>query len=115
MFGLLPRQGRLPGLLVGGPIGVIFILLGNYMPRVRQNYTFGIKTPWTLADEVVWQRTHRVGGMVFVLMGAAIFLSALFPMASTGGIIGGIVILGVAVMYLYSYLLYKKRHPGGKK
>ena len=48
-------------------------------------------------------------------MGAAIFLSALFPMASTGGIIGGIVILGVAVMYLYSYLLYKKRHPGGGK
>ena len=36
-------------------------------------------------------------------------------MASTGGIIGGIVILGVAVMYLYSYLLYKKRHPGGEK
>ena len=63
----------------------------------------------------MWQRTHRVGGLVFVLMGAAIFLSVLFPMASTGGIIGGIVILGVAVMYLYSYLLYKKRHPGGKK
>ena len=48
-------------------------------------------------------------------MGAAIFLNAVFPMASTGGIIGGIVILGVAVMYLYSYLLYKKRHPGGEK
>lgn len=115
VFGLLPRQGRLPGLLVGGPIGVMLILLGNYMPRVRQNYTFGIKTPWTLADEVVWQRTHRVGGLVFVLMGAAIFLNALFPVASTGGIIGGIVILGVVVMYLYSYLLYKKRHPGGEK
>ena len=109
VFGLLPQQGKLPGLLVGGPIGVMFILLGNYMPRVRQNYTFGIKTPWTLADEVVWQRTHRVGGLVFVLMGVVIFLNALFPTASTGGVIGAVVV------YLYSYLLYKKRHPGGEK
>ena len=58
---------------------------------------------------------HRVGGLVFVLMGVVIFLNALFPTASTGGVIGAVVILGSVVVYLYSYLLYKKRHPGGEK
>ena len=52
---------------------------------------------------------------MFVLMGVVIFLNALFPTASTGGVTGAVVILGSVVVYLYSYLLYKKRHPGGEK
>ena len=89
-------------------IGMSSGLLAGSFNEFFQKYNKPPLMPPSWVFPVVWT-------MLFVLMGAAIFLSALFPMASTGGIIGGIVILGVAVMYLYSYLLYKKRHPGGEK
>ena len=50
-------------------IGVLFIFIGNYLPKLRQNYTVGIKLPWTLADEDNWARTHRLGGKLFVACG----------------------------------------------
>jgi len=56
------------------------VLLGNVMGQVRHNYFVGIRTPWTLADEEVWRRTHRMGGRLFVLGGLAI---------AAGGLVGG--------------------------
>ena len=73
-FGVLPDG--IMGMLIGGGIGVLFILLGNYMPRARQNYTFGCRTPWALADEHNWARTQRMGGITFIIMGAVILLTA---------------------------------------
>lgn len=43
-------------------VGMLFIAIGNYMPKIKPNYFFGIRTPWTLENEEVWQKTHRVGG-----------------------------------------------------
>ena len=43
-------------------IGLMFIVLGNYMGKVRKNFFIGIRTPWTLASDEVWNRTHRLGG-----------------------------------------------------
>lgn len=43
-------------------VGALFILIGNYLPRVRTNFFLGIRTPWTLSDEEVWRKTHRIGG-----------------------------------------------------
>ncbi len=43
-------------------LGLIFIVIGNYLPKARQNYTIGIKIPWTLANEENWNRTHRLAG-----------------------------------------------------
>ncbi|MCL6588144.1 MAG: SdpI family protein, partial [Anoxybacillus sp.] len=59
------------------PIGVggLFIVLGNYMPKIKPNYFIGIRTPWTLENEEVWQKTHRVGGKVFVIMGVLVMLT----------------------------------------
>ena len=48
-------------------MGILFMLLGNYMPKLRQNYTIGIKLPWTLCSEENWYRTHRLGGKNFLL------------------------------------------------
>ena len=61
-----------------GIFGLLFIGLGNYLPRVRPNFTFGIRTPWTLASEEVWRRTHRASGPVFVAAGIATLIAALF-------------------------------------
>ena len=50
-------------------IGVMFIGLGNYMPKLKQNYTIGIKVPWTLNSEENWNMTHRMAGKVYVVGG----------------------------------------------
>lgn len=57
-------------------IGLLFIVLGNYLGKVRKNFFIGIRTPWTLASDEVWSRTHRLGGWVFVLIGFFMFLNA---------------------------------------
>ncbi|HTM80109.1 SdpI family protein [Asticcacaulis sp.] len=49
--------------------GLLFILIGNYMPKMRRNWVMGIRTPWTLADERVWDKTHRFAGPLFMLSG----------------------------------------------
>ncbi len=88
-------------------MGVIFILLGNYMPRIRPNYTFGIRTPWTLASETVWKKTHRVGGYVLVLSGIMMVVSSFFHgWASLIGI--GVLLAGAIVSSVYSWLVFRE-------
>ena len=110
VFGKLPDNSSLIGILVFGGIGVLFIILGNFMPQVKQNYTFGCRTPWALNDEHNWQRTQRMGGYTFVIMGISLLVIAFL-----GGLLGdaGCMILllvavfgGTAWIYLYSYLVY---------
>ncbi len=110
VFGKLPDNSSLIGILVCGGIGVLFIILGNFMPQVKQNYTFGCRTPWALNDEHNWQRTQRMGGYTFVIMGISLLVIAFL-----GGLLGdaGCMILllaavfgGTAWIYLYSYLVY---------
>lgn len=76
VWGVVPLTGAV-GIIVTTAIGVLFIGMGNYLPRVRQNYTMGVKTPWALADPENWQRTQRFGGKCFVVMGWASSPSAL--------------------------------------
>ena len=76
MFGKLPDNSSLIGILVCGGIGVLFIILGNFMPQIKQNYTFGCRTPWALNDEHNWQRTQRMGGYTFVIMGISLLVIA---------------------------------------
>lgn len=89
---------------------VLFIILGNFMPQIKQNYTFGCRTPWALNDEHNWQRTQRMGGYTFVVMGIVLLV-----LAFLGGLLGDIATLivllaavlgGSAWIYLYSYLVY---------
>lgn len=57
--------------LLAGGLG--FIVMGNFMGKTRSNFFIGIQTPWTLASETVWRRTHRFGGKLFMLSGAVMF------------------------------------------
>lgn len=59
-------------------IGITFIVVGNYLPKCRQNYTMGIKLPWTLNDEENWNYTHRLGGFVWVVAGFLQIINAFF-------------------------------------
>ncbi|MFN8493250.1 MAG: SdpI family protein [Caldilineaceae bacterium] len=89
-------------------LGILFIVMGNYMGKIRRNYTFGIRTPWTLASDVVWDKTHRLGGKVFMVAGLLILLSAFFA----NGLLHFYIMLGallgaVALVVVYSYWVWR--------
>lgn len=98
----VPFQKVLPALM-----GIMFIVLGNYMSQLRHNYFIGIRTPWTLASEYVWKKTHRFGGYVFVLIGL-LALASLFIGGAAMPVVVAALLIGTAVIVLYSYLIYKK-------
>ncbi len=87
-------------------VGLMFVVLGNYMGKVRKNFFIGIRTPWTLASDEVWSRTHRLGGKVFVLIGIFMMLNSLvrFPVQ---WLIASIVVVAL-VPVIYSYVIYRR-------
>ncbi|MBZ4687378.1 MAG: hypothetical protein PWQ96_205 [Clostridia bacterium] len=88
-------------------IGILFVAMGNYMTQIRHNYFFGIKTPWTLASETVWRKTHRLGGILYVGAGILI-LSSILTSDKVGFVITiGSVIAVIIISTIYSYLIFK--------
>ena len=91
-------------------IGLMFIMLGNILPKIPSNFFAGIRTPWTLSSEEVWRKTHRLGGINFVIAGLLmIVITAVFGNNSTANIIMFVLFMSL-VLYpvLYSFILYKK-------
>ena len=89
-------------------IGILLLVIGNYMPQIRSNYTFGIKTPWALESPYVWKKTHAAGGVLFCIYGILMILSGIFPSPWMTNLTLAVILLGVAGMYLYSWLLFRK-------
>jgi len=94
-------------------IGGFYALLGNWMGKVRRNFYVGIRTPWTLASEAVWDRTHRVGGRVMLAAGLAVAVTGLFASDPVCFIVlmAG---LGGSAIWAVLYSLYLYRHLGGQ-
>ena len=86
-------------------IGLLFAIIGNYMPKCKQNYTIGIKIPWTLNSEENWNKTHRFAGWLWTICGLLIMLT---------GFVGGFWILFVVMLLMvlapvvYSFILHRK-------
>jgi immunity protein, SdpI family len=94
-------------------VGLLFVGLGNYLPRFRSNWWMGIRTPWTLESERVWRETHRVGGRTFVAGGAVAALAALLlpdPVRTWVAMAA----LGTAslIPVVYSYLVWRREGSG---
>ncbi len=89
-------------------IGLLFIVLGNYMGKIKPNWFVGIRTPWTLSSESVWNKTHRLGGWTFVLAGLVLIISPLFPTLSTRIIVVVAVVVAALISTIYSYFLYSR-------
>lgn len=89
-------------------IGILFIIIGNYMPQIRQNYTFGIRIPWALDNAHNWRITHRVGGYSFIVGGLLFIIGALFSptVQQILSIVAIVVILVIPT--LASYIYFKK-------
>ena len=101
------------GLLVFLQLGIAFVLIGNYMPKVKQNSTLGIKIYWTLSNEENWNKTHRLAGKLWVGGGVLMLMLGLLPIKWMIPVLIGEILLMVLVPMLYSYQLYKKHKAQG--
>lgn len=93
-------------------IGLLFVIMGNYLSKIKPNWFIGIRTPWTLSSEENWNKTHRLGGKVFILGGVLMILQSLAPVKFRLAlfIITLTMILAGTVGYsLFLYLLEKKK------
>lgn len=101
---------RIPvGRVIPFGVGVLLAVLGNVLPRARSNWTFGIRTPWTLSSDRVWERTHRVGGYLMVAGGVAIALAALgAPMTTIPIVTVLAVAFSVGGAFIYSYAVWRQ-------
>ncbi len=100
----LPMQHIIPVLL-----GLLLVIIGNYFGKLRKNFFAGIRTPWTLASNEVWTRTHRLGGWLFVTGGLAIVAAGLLaPPVSVPFILIAVIGVLVIVPYTGSYFIYRR-------
>lgn len=102
--------GGLPmGRITTAGVGLLLCVLGNYMPKFKCNYFVGIKTPWALASETVWRKTHRLGGILWfwggLLMAALAFL---LPEKALALILPFILVPVALIPMLASYFYYRK-------
>ena len=87
-------------------VGLMFLIVGNLLPKCRQSYTLGIKLPWTLHNEENWNKTHRFGGKLWVIGGVITMATAFL---GSFWILLAVLIVMVAAPTIYSYSLYRKQ------
>ena len=98
--------------IVGLGVGGMFILIGNLMTRIRPNWFMGIRTPWTLSSDTVWRKTHRFGGVAFVIAGVCIAATGLLGSRwALYAAIGSAVAAGLGSV-VYSYVVWKGEQRG---
>ena len=93
------------GMIANILVGLMFIIMGNYMSKNRQNYTVGIRIPWTLGSEENWDRTHRFASKLWVI-GGIIFVINAFVQSIL--ILVVIILMTMIAPMIYSFVLYKK-------
>jgi uncharacterized membrane protein len=86
--------------------GTLFIIIGNFLGKTRKNFFIGIRTPWTLASDEVWIRTHRLGGWVFVACGAVLLGSSFFT--ASPWFMLPVVISAALIPVVYSFIAYMR-------
>lgn len=96
------------GRVVMALLGVMYLWIGNVIGQIRPNYFVGIRTPWTIENEEVWRRTHRLAGPLMMIGGLVLVAMAFVPGMTLGWIIPVVLITSVLVPTVYSFLLYRK-------
>ncbi len=87
-------------------VGLLFIIIGNYLPKSKQNYTVGIKLPWTLNNEANWNKTHRLAGYLWIIGGLLMFLNSFLKIYWIP-VFFIIISCLIFIPAIYSYILYK--------
>lgn len=89
-------------------VGALFMAIGNVLPRARPNWLFGIRTPWTLTNDRVWERTHRLGGMTFVAAGLVLIAGAFLDPKAMVVVLIVVSVVASIVPVAYSYFAWRQ-------
>jgi uncharacterized membrane protein len=87
--------------------GFLFVFVGILLMRSKRNYMIGIRTPWTLANDEVWDRTHRLGGRLFIAAGILTVLSVFWPGIAIWVLMGGLLV-ATLISLVYSYWVFQQ-------
>jgi len=87
-------------------LGLLLVVMGNFLGKVKRNFFLGIRTPWTLADDEVWLRTHRLGGKTFVLGGILVIVGV--ARGASFGQCTAVAMLAALIPAVYSYVAYRR-------
>lgn len=101
-------------LLVPPALGVLFIVAGNLIGRAEPNWFIGIRTPWTLSNDAVWRKTHKVGGPLFQAAGVVSILSVVWPQHSFSVTMTAIIAAGIYSV-IFSYFEYQKERRATRR
>lgn len=94
-------------------LGLMFVIIGNYLPKCKQNYTIGIKLPWTIQNEENWNKTHRLGGKVWVIGGLLMMSMIFLPRGIIPFVILPVMLIIALIPTIYSYILSKRQRENG--
>lgn len=94
-------------------MGIMFMAIGNYLPKCKMNYTMGIKVPWAYTSEENWNATHRFGGKVWFFGGMALLFGAFLPDGWAVAVMLIFILVLAFIPVLYSYLYYRKQKARG--
>ena len=103
-LGIIANSTRI-GLVM---VGIVFLVVGNYLPKTKQNYTVGIRLPWTLDSEENWNKTHRLAGRLWVLGGLIILVNGFLSWAAFYVFIAVLLVM-VLVPIFYSYWISRSQ------
>lgn len=101
------------GFIKSGPtlvttfLAIVFIVIGNYLPKMQRNATVGIRIPWTLSDDKNWYKTHRMAGKLWVIGGLIILLES-FVQVAMPYVMGVVIAIMIIAPMIYSFLLSRK-------
>jgi uncharacterized membrane protein len=89
-------------------MGILFFFIGYMLRKAKRNFFIGIRTPWTLSSDKVWDETHRVGSVLFMISGAFAFIGSLFGGTLAFWFLFVPIIGSTLITLLYSYVLYQR-------
>ena len=101
-----------PNLVLPIGIALLFFYLGAMMRHVKRNFFIGIRTPWTLSSDAVWEKTHQLGGRLFQAAGVLALLGAFFPSFAWLFVLAPAIVAALASM-VYSYVVYRQLEREG--
>jgi uncharacterized membrane protein len=100
------EAGDAIGSLIFVAVGLLLVVIGIVLPRIRSNFFMGIRTPWTLSSERSWERTHRLGAWLFAGLGVLVAVSAALPGTGVFLISGGAGVV-IVVLLVFSYVAWR--------
>lgn len=89
-------------------LGALFAVMGNFLTQVKPNYTFGIRTPWTLANEEIWRKTHRLGGPLMMAGGVVSFIAAFLVTPIAIIVFIAAIVISSFIPIIYSYVMFSR-------